>query len=259
MGHFYLDDPPRPFYEIEYSDKKRAGEMRPVTVKDARKVGAYPSPNETVGILDKPGLLYWNLQLMADAVHDVVISLGGDWDTYGWSESYNLYKERKEVSSKMGTEIHNVIEYRLNDNVWNEDCEKHKDIIRSVLEWLSYEDIIPTGIEEVFVNKTIGIGGKIDVVDRDKLTIVDWKTINTFDKEIRQYPKDKTPLLAAYSMGIFGTLDTKLWNVFISRDEPGKIIPKLYTKEEIEYGWKKFQLCYKLWIHDKGYDPRLKE
>ena len=26
MGHYYLDNPPRPFYEVEYTDKKRAGE-----------------------------------------------------------------------------------------------------------------------------------------------------------------------------------------------------------------------------------------
>ena len=127
------------------------------------------------------------------------------------------------------------------------------------MEWLDEEEIRVKEVEGVFVSPTVGIGGKMDVAglnDDDKAVIVDWKTIDTKDKKFRPYTKDKTPLLAAYSMGRFGTLDTDLWNVFISRDEPGKIIPKLYTKEEIEYGWNKFQLCYDLWVLDKNYDPR---
>jgi hypothetical protein len=253
MGHYYTDDPPAPFYEVPYADKTRAGELRPVTIKDAKKVGAYPSPNEVMGIIDKPGLLYWKLQHMSDATHQTVIELGGNWDTYGWSKSYDLYKELTSEAASKGTEIHDAIEQALLNNPYE---EQYKEIITSVLHWLEEENISPTGVEEVFVSKDIGIGGKIDVVDSDTLTIVDWKTIDTLGKKLNFYTKDKTPLMAAYSMGVFGTLDTNLWNVFISRDEPGKIIPKLYTREEIEFGWRKFYFAYKLWTHERGYDPR---
>ena len=256
MGHFYEDDPPRPFYEVEYTDKKRKGEYRPANISDAKKVGAYPSPNEVMGIIDKPGILYWKLQMMADASHQTIIDLGGDWDKYGWSKSYDKYKELTSEAANKGTEIHDAIEASLYGDPFGEE---YTEIIKAVLDWLIEEGIKPTGIEEVFVSKDIGIGGKIDVVDdhkSDDLTIVDWKTIDTIGKKFNPYTKDKTPLLAAYSMGVFGTLDAKLWNIFISRDEPGKIIPKLYTKEEIEFGWKKFYYAYKLWTHEKGYDPR---
>ena len=86
--------------------------------------------------------------------------------------------------------------------------------------------------------------------------IVDWKTIDTIGKKFRPYTDDKTPLLAAYAMGRFGTLDVDCWNVFVSRDEPGKIIPKLYTLEELEWGWTDFQNCYRTCAHRKRYDPR---
>jgi hypothetical protein len=229
MGHFYLDDPPRPFYEVEYSDKK--------------------------GVLDKPGLMYWRLQQMAEATRHTVISLGGDWDEYGWSEAYNLYKKNTEEAAKRGTEIHDVIENSLLGKT--QDLTNYMTfILDSIYDWLSKESIVLSGIEEVFVSNKYGIGGKIDLVMDKPFTIVDWKTIDTKNKEFRPYTTDKTPLLAAYSMGRFNTLDANLWNVFISRDEPGLIIPKLYTREEVEYGWKKFQLCYNLWVHDKQYDPR---
>jgi len=131
-------------------------------------------------------------------------------------------------------------------------------IVDACLNWLADERIVVTGIEEIVVSPSLGLGGKIDVVgyDYDGDVIVDWKTIDTKDKKFRPYTKDKTPLISSYSMMKFGTLSSKLWNVFVSRDEPGKIIPKLYTPEEIEFGWKKFELCYDLWTLDKGYDPR---
>ena len=146
MGHFYLDDPPRPFYEIEYTDKKRAGEFRPVTVKDARKGGAYPSPNEVMGILDKPGLMYWKQQMLAEAVRDTVLTLAGDWDEFAWSQSYNLFKERTEIFSKQGTEIHDMLEQALIEPPHEPD-----PITDACLKWLREEDFEITGIEEVFV------------------------------------------------------------------------------------------------------------
>ncbi|MFA9496853.1 MAG: hypothetical protein ACERKS_13160 [Candidatus Bathyarchaeota archaeon] len=252
MGHYYTDNPPAPFYEIEYADKKRAGEFRPVTIKDARRVGAYPSPNEVMGILDKPGLLYWKQQMLAEAVRDTVLDLAGDWDEFAWSQAYSLFKARTAIFAQQGTEIHDMIEQCLiSDGTYEPDL-----IVDACVDWLHETGIKWTGVEEVFVSPEIGIGGKIDVVDDTVPAIIDWKTIDTRDKKFRPYTKDKTPLLAAYAMGRFGVLEVDCWNVFISRDEPGKIIPKLYTPEEIEYGWQKFELCYYLWVLDKGYDPR---
>ena len=260
MGHYYTDDPPAAFYEIEYADKTRAGEYRPVSIKDARREGAYPSPNTIMGIMDKPGLMYWKMQMLGEATRDTVLDLGGDWDEYAQSQAYNLYKERTEIFSKQGTEIHDMIEQCLiSDGTYEPDL-----IVDACVDWLHEEKIEWTGVEEIFVSPEVGIGGKIDVVDATSSghplsnvgTIVDWKTIDTVSKKFRPYTKDKTPLLAAYAMGRFGTLEVDLWNVFISRDEPGKIIPKLYTPEEIEFGWQKFELCYYLWVLDKGYDPR---
>jgi hypothetical protein len=175
-----------------------------------------------MGVLDKPGIMYWKLQQMAEATRHTVINLGGDWDEYGWSEAYNLYKQNTEEASKKGTEIHDAIEQAL---LGEKTEEQYANIIESVQQWLFKESICYTGIEEVFVSNKYGIGGKIDLVEDDRFTIVDWKTIDTKNKKFRPYTKDKTPLLAAYSMGRFNTLDADLWNVFISRDEPGLIIP----------------------------------
>jgi len=230
--------------------------MRPVTIKDARREGAYPSPNEVMSILDKPGLMYWKQQMLAEAVFETVIDLAGYWDDRAWSQSYDLFKQKTEIFSQQGTEIHDMIEQALLHPPHEPD-----PIVDACIEWMKENNIYPRGVEEIFVSPEVGIGGKIDLVDdmygSAHDVIVDWKTIDTVNKKFRPYTKDKTPLLAAYAMGRFGTLDdVDCWNVFVSRDEPGKIIPKLYTPEELEFGWRKFQLCYELWVLDKDYDPR---
>lgn len=160
MGHFYLDNPPRAFYEIEYSDKNRAGEMRSVTIKDARREGAYPSPNEVMNILDKPGLMYWKQQMLAEAVRDVVIEHAGDWDDQGWSDAYNLFKERTEIFSKAGTEIHDMLEVALADPPHHPD-----PIVDACLDWLVEERIVVTGIEEIVVSPVLGLGERLMLLD----------------------------------------------------------------------------------------------
>ena len=51
-SHWYLPDR-TPFHEVERADGKG---LRPVTLRDARKVRAYPSVTNILGVLAKPAL-----------------------------------------------------------------------------------------------------------------------------------------------------------------------------------------------------------
>ena len=50
-SHWYLQDR-TPFHEVERADGKG---MRSVTLRDTRKVRAYPSVTNVLGVLAKPG------------------------------------------------------------------------------------------------------------------------------------------------------------------------------------------------------------
>ncbi|KPK41338.1 MAG: hypothetical protein AMJ65_09705 [Phycisphaerae bacterium SG8_4] len=61
--HYYVEDDGRvvPFYEIEYADKKRKGEFRPVKITDARKHNAVPSVNQSRSRIRKPAIERWRI------------------------------------------------------------------------------------------------------------------------------------------------------------------------------------------------------
>src|ERR1044072_9422305 len=57
-SHWYLRDG-RPFHEIA---KRDGSGNRPVTIADARKVFAFPSVTNVLGVLAKPGLEAWKIE-----------------------------------------------------------------------------------------------------------------------------------------------------------------------------------------------------
>jgi hypothetical protein len=259
MGHFYYNDKgiAKPLWEVPYASPRKG--TRPATLADARKRGGVPSPNTIMDVLSKPGLIRWSDNLLITAV----LSTPTETPMADFRKAVLAkHKELKQEKAELGTQIHAEIEKVLL-GTGNGQLDYPKIVGAAVL-WLKESGIEVDGIEQYFVNPFLGFGGMIDVVgvefdvelESEHPAIVDWKSIDTKGKRFHAYPKDKTPLLAAYAMGYFGTLDVKCWNVFLSRDEPGLVIPKLYSPDEMAWGWTKFQKCFDLWIMEKDYDPR---
>ena len=57
-SHWYLPDR-TPYHEVERAD---GSGLRPVTLRDARKSGAYPSVTNIISVLAKPGLDAWRVE-----------------------------------------------------------------------------------------------------------------------------------------------------------------------------------------------------
>jgi len=271
MGHFYYLDEgeAKPLWEVPYADKKRAGEMRPATLADAKKVNGKPSPNTAMEIHSKPGLIRWSDNLLLEAALDAPVEADGGLKAFK-AEVFKLHKELKSVAADDGTAIHAEIEEAVNaifiegapSHVTQDKWEWPRQV-EAAVGWLydgggAYIEI--DGVEEHFVNKEYGFGGMIDIVgwstrDAHRPVIVDWKS-TVFKPGWKGYPKDKLPLLAAYAMGYCGTLEVDCWNVFLDRDSGNEFLPTLYTDKEIQWGWRKFLHCYELWVMEKDFDPR---
>jgi hypothetical protein len=277
MGHFYyLDEAGAacPLYEVPYADPSKG--MRSATLKDAKKLDGVPSPNTIMQVEAKPGLVRWSDNLLIDACQKILertpAERAADPHTDWRKLIADLHKEMKEAAANEGTAIHKAIEDALVGSLPTRSSP-YDEIVDAALEWLEETDIEVTGVEQYFVNHDLGLGGMIDVVGLvdgeyiphpyniqcSRETIVDWKSTTTegkSDSQVTRYWKEKAALMSAYAMGYFGALDVDCWNIYLSRDEPGRIIPHNFTKEKIEFGWKKFQHCYELWVMDKGFDPR---
>jgi hypothetical protein len=269
MGHFYyLDDhgEASPLWEVPYADPSKG--MRKANLKDARKFNALPSPNTIMAGEAKPGLVRWSDGLLLDAAWDCKAL---PYEEY-LAESKAKHKELKEAAANEGTAIHNEIERALicrEPGGAVEDMKgfKYPAIVGEALNWLMCAGIEVTAVEEYFVNRELGFGGMIDVLGLKRSeydliaepAIADWKSTTTkgkSDSAVTRYWKDKAPLVAAYAMGYYGSLDVECYNVFLSRDEPGRVIEHLFSPDELEFGWKKFQHYYELWVMDKDFDPR---
>ena len=265
MGHFYREiaGQAAPFYEVP----KANGEMRGVHVGDARKTDAVPSPNTVMGIHAKPGLIWWSDDLLMDAATAVwATEYDGDWKT----RARDLHKEYKEVKANQGTEIHEEIEdaekHFMEDSIIPFATYKWGPQVEAAINWLLTDEengggyINIEAVEKYFVNRELGLGGMIDIVGtgNGRPVIVDWKTVDLKPNGDfkNTYPKDKLPLLAAYAMGNYGTLDVDCWNNFIARDPSAKLKAVRYDDDEILWGWEKFQHCYELWVMEKNFDPR---
>jgi hypothetical protein len=176
-----------------------------------------------------------------------------------------IHKEAKEAAANEGTAIHaeieKVLRCQLADPEDYPDVVDYCNIVDAATDWLDNSGIEVLGIEKYFVNHEYGIGGMIDVegLKDSRPAIVDWKSTTTegkSDNQIKRYWKEKAALIAAYAMGNFGTLAVDCWNIYLSRDEPGRIVPHFFDIEQRRIGWKLFKSCYQTWVIDKGFDPR---
>ena len=150
-------------------------------------------------------------------------------------------------------EIHNEIE-----RIWNgQETLIHHEIaseaVNAIIDYTETNKFIP---EATVVGD--GYGGMIDLHNDD--WVIDWKTKDIKKGVKLAYPENCMQLMA-YNMA----LDWKkmypdppprrLVNVFIDRQEPGKLEIVEWSREEAELAWEKFWCLLKYWQLDKGYVP----
>ena len=61
--------------------------------------------------------------------------------------------------------------------------------------------------------------------------------------------------LAAYAMGIFGTLHVRALNVFIGVEDM-QVVPLEYTYEQLERQWRRFCHLLEIWYIDTGLERK---
>ena len=262
-SHWYLRDG-RPFHEIA---KKDGSGNRPVTLADARKVLAFPSVTNVLGVLAKPGLDAWRIEqgIMAaltlprlpeeplDAfAHRVVADMG----------------EQVEKAADFGSAIHAACEVYARNKQLPED-PKLREHLRGWVGWFD-DNVEQIGcIEQVFVHPTHGYAGRVDMVALLKggaepyWAVVDFKT-QKVKRSAKGEPKpvfyETWPLqLAAYreAVCVSGAKQvTGLVSVVIDSAQPGPVQVKRWLDPNY---YDAFTAAHALWRYVKDYDPMLPE
>ena len=260
-SHWYLQDR-TPFHEVERADGKG---LRSVTLRDARKVRAYPSVTNVLGVLAKPGLDAWKQEQAILAALTLPRNEGESEDEFARRVVSDM-GEQVQHAADLGTQIHAACEVYAQSKALPESADVRR-LFEPVREWFDTEVERIASVEAVVAHHEFGYAGTVDLVAKLKSTggwaVVDFKT-----QKVRRDAKgvvkpsfyETWPLqLEAYRQAILhsgeGKQPTDIVSLVIGSTEPVPVTPKLWPREEHTAYWKAFTNARNLWVWIKGYCP----
>jgi hypothetical protein len=251
-GHWYTADG-KPMHRMPTA---RGDGDRATTIKDARRLGLYPSVTSILGIFAKPALDDWKMNQVALATLKCPKQETED-PTYWCKRVKDAAFEQVEQAADLGSSVHEALELGMNNEPFNPEFEVH---VRPVLTWKEQTGIVICEREITLVNKEHGFAGTADVFFRygqNGIGILDYKTRKTKPGEEVQAYDGQAMQLAAYAATYWGeeALDRVLAaNVYISTTEPGRMV--VVKHADLRKHWEAFKLSASLWRYLKDFDPR---
>lgn len=227
-------------------------------LREARKVGAFPSVTNALGILAKPGLDNWK-QESAIAQTLTLPRINGEADPDFAKRVVAATRAELEAAADRGTYVHTLAEIIGVDGPKPSDLragfEPHWENLTA---W--FKKVHKThAAEQVLVNEYVGYAGRVDLIAEIVATF--GPRVEVIDFKTRKFKKDKadsysTDLyqLAAYA---FAHFEEPVWcrNVYID-PATGAISEKEWSPEEVEEAFKVFEAICVIWRAEKKYDPR---
>ncbi len=223
-----------PFYTIVGAN----GIERPVTLRDARKVGAYPSVTGILKCADKPALTrYFVKQAVMASL--TLPRIAGESDDDYIARILTDSKQEGIDARDTGTLIHGAIEKDDRSSEWRAWVDAaHEELPKCKWER-----------ERSFAcGQPYGFGGKVDLHSGDGI-VIDVKTKDgpangrkLWDEEIMQ--------LAAYRHGL-GLPEARCAILHVDRNKPTAEL--LIAKEEdLQKGWAMFRALLAFWYARTG-------
>ena len=229
---------------------------RATTIRDARRMGLYPSVTSILGVMAKPGLEKWKLNQVALACLRTP-KADAESEDYWCNRVRNAAFEQVEQAADKGTMIHGALENAMAGDAYDADLAVY---VEPVLEWKKETGIVVVEREIRVVNTDHGFAGTADVLFRygqNGIGILDYKTRKTKPGEkVRAYD-NQAMQLAAYAATYWGAENigrVLAANVFISTTEPGRV--DVVKHDDLSADWEAFTHACALWRHLKNYDPR---
>lgn len=269
-AHWYLKSG-QPFFETQYADPKRAGQLRPVTISDAFKAGALRSVTSVMKVVAKPDLDYWRQEQTVLAALTLPRLPGEELDEY----AYRIIEDSKaqlRKAAEQGTLIHAAC------SDW---VIKRKDPAPELAATMvPFQQWFADNVDEVIASEVVGVNlrefyaGTIDLPVRLKdksIAIVDMKS-----KDIKLDKKTGLPVpppwydewfwqLAAYSRCQFADgswvppFPWRLISLVIGRNIPGVWTHEWTAPENpqasSEDAYQAFLCACRLWSFIKGGTP----
>jgi hypothetical protein len=267
-SHWYLQDG-RPFHEI--ANASGTGN-RAVTLRDARKVLAFPSVTNVLGVLAKPGLDAWKIEQGIMAALTLPRRPDEPLDAFARRVVEDM-GEQVEKAADLGSAIHNACEvYALKKEVPTDP--KLLGLFEPWRKWFD-ENVERIGsIEQTYVHHEHGYAGRVDMVAL--LKDIGWAVVDFKTQKVKRSAKGEAkptfyetwPLqLAAYRQAVLASGAkniTGLVSVVIDSVQPGPVAVRVWgdadgksenRNPKSDKYFEAFLAAVALWKYVKGYDP----
>jgi hypothetical protein len=231
-NHWYAKDG-TPTYTVTAKN----GEQRSTTLRDAKKMGLLPSVTTIMKAAASPGLEAWKLNQMMLAALTLPRAEGEGEESFIKRIQADS-KDQARKAAERGTQVHTAIEQFFDGQINANDLPYLEPVYKVVND--TFGNLV-WAVEKSFAAES-GFAGKVDLHSRDGEGVVaDFKTkeftsdtlekVAGFDENVMQ--------LAAYRNGL-KLPNARCANIFVSVTEPGLVVVKEWTQEELARGWAMF-------------------
>lgn len=260
MGHWYSKDGSPSHFK---GPNKSA-----TTLREARKLGLWPSVTAIGDILAKPALINWlqeqaalaAIQRHEDRHHRLIDRT--------WAKEVIAANRKKTMAlADKGSDIHDILERWFSEDQPILDVTEDKLCVQ-VANLLVKHCGTQTWIPEQTFSHELGFGGKVDLHTRNPINdmavttiishnnwTIDYKSKDGSVKDMRGYP-NQAEQLVAYANGL-GMPNARVANIFISRDRDlwGSPEGVSWYEHTDSMAWERFKVALSLWQISKRYGP----
>lgn len=244
-SHWY-DAMGNPVHQVPYKDKKRAGELRNTTLKDARELGLVPSVTNMLNVIANPALQEWKMQQLLLAALTLPRNQGESEEE--WVD--RIITDSESFTAKtadLGHKIHDAIEeYLVNGTVTNDPLIKNQ--MDMFYQWGDANIGTVIGTEFNVVGN--GYAGRVDLScvlqGSSNPTIIDFKTRSKYRGKLAVRQQDLWQL-CGYRFAMEDRHKYDIASVIIDRDDPSVPHVHVWTPDDIDRGTQVFLNARSLW------------
>jgi hypothetical protein len=249
-AHWYRRDG-----EALHSVPSANGELRPTTLRDARKLGLLPSVTNVLGVINKPELVEWKMTQAVLAALTLPRQAGEELGVFAKRVVEDAQSQVK-GAAEFGSAFHAGAEH-VAKTLEVDPTGPYAAWLKLHRDWYQGNCSRMIWTERVLVNGELGYAGTADLLvehQRHGLTLVDYKTQGVKPGNKARAYGSWCQQLAAYRRAT--GLGVACMNVIVNSTEPTELVEHLWSEEELLAGVESFEAALVIWRHEKRYDPR---
>jgi hypothetical protein len=260
-SHWYFPDG-TPLHDVPRADGKGT---RPTSLRDARKLGLFPSVTNVLGVIANPGLSAWKMEQAILSALTLPRHEDESLDAFAARVVTDMSGEVKSAADR-GSAVHAAIEGYAQGGWLPEDKEIAR-LFEPARQWFDAEVTQVHSVEIATGHLEWGYAGRVDMVatlkSTGRPTVVDFKTQKTRrdkDGNFKPILHDTWPLqLEAYRQALAsrdkGLNGAAIASVVIGSTEPVPVVVKVWEDADKQGFFRAFLAARDLWVWQKNYCP----